>query len=223
MICIYKITSPTGKIYIGQTCSFKRRFNSYKNLKCLQQPKLYNSFLKHGFENHTFKILLECKKEELNHFENKFIVQYGSNINGLNCTSGGNKCIFNQETKNKMSNSAKGRVSPMKGRIQSDSAKLKMSISKIGKTPWNKGVPMKKSSKELMIKNRKGKKHSEETKTKMSLTRKGKVNQRKIIDEKTGEIFKSVGDAANYANLKYTTLLEMLKGRNRNKTNLKYF
>jgi len=30
-IGIYKITSPTGKIYVGQSCNIERRFNTYNS------------------------------------------------------------------------------------------------------------------------------------------------------------------------------------------------
>ena len=65
---IYKITSPTGKIYIGQSVNIKNRFKQYKyisNNKIIG-PKLYNSLKKHGFENHQFEIIEECIIEQLN-------------------------------------------------------------------------------------------------------------------------------------------------------------
>lgn len=68
MTGIYKITSPTGKIYIGQSVNLKRRFRDYKKLtnKIKNQRKLYRSFLKHGVENHQFDIIEYCSEEELN-------------------------------------------------------------------------------------------------------------------------------------------------------------
>ena len=68
---IYKITSPTGKIYIGQSVNIKNRFKQYKyisNNKIIG-PKLYNSLKKHGFENHQFEIIEECIIEQLNEKE----------------------------------------------------------------------------------------------------------------------------------------------------------
>lgn len=53
IIGIYKITSPTGKIYIGQSVNIEKRWNSYyKNLSCKEQRIIYNSLKKHGFENY---------------------------------------------------------------------------------------------------------------------------------------------------------------------------
>ena len=69
-ICgIYKITSPSGKIYIGQSKDINKRFNLYKRLQCERQPKLYNSFIKYGTINHKFEVLCECNKELLNLFD----------------------------------------------------------------------------------------------------------------------------------------------------------
>ena len=57
MVGIYKITNPSGKIYIGQSVNIDNRISSYKNLKCKNQTKLYRSLLKYTFENHIFEIL----------------------------------------------------------------------------------------------------------------------------------------------------------------------
>lgn len=45
---VYKITSPSGKVYIGQTINYKVRYAKYNNLNCKQQLRLYNSFIKNG-------------------------------------------------------------------------------------------------------------------------------------------------------------------------------
>lgn len=54
---IYRITSPSGKIYIGQTRNFSHRMSVYRTLKCKAQRKLYNSLVKYGFDNHRVDIL----------------------------------------------------------------------------------------------------------------------------------------------------------------------
>jgi group I intron endonuclease len=65
-IGIYKIISPNGKIYIGQSINIEKRWNGYKRLNCKSQTKLYNSLKKYGFINHKFEILEECSQEHLN-------------------------------------------------------------------------------------------------------------------------------------------------------------
>jgi group I intron endonuclease len=68
---IYSITSPTGKIYIGQSTDIEKRLYYYqtcwKHIK--KQRKLYSSFKKHGIENHIFKVVEECDLDILDERE----------------------------------------------------------------------------------------------------------------------------------------------------------
>lgn len=106
---IYKITSPTGKIYIGQSKDVEYRLNRYKELRCSAQVLLYNSFLKHGVENHTFEILEkgDFTREELNTLEKKYVKEFdsfrGNNTKGLNLTTGGDCIELDSSTIDKMS------------------------------------------------------------------------------------------------------------------------
>lgn len=87
MIGIYKITSPTGKIYIGQSINIQKRFNKYKSALCKKQTRLYYSFIKYGTLNHIFEILLICKKEDLNNKERHYQDLFNCTSDlGLNCT-----------------------------------------------------------------------------------------------------------------------------------------
>jgi len=88
---LYKIESPSNKIYIGQTSNLKRRLLSYKKEDCKSQRILYNSIKKYGWKNHTFTILEELitTSEEIDKLEIKFI-KYYKNLNiSLNIASGG--------------------------------------------------------------------------------------------------------------------------------------
>lgn len=146
MIGIYKITSPSNKVYIGQTTNYAKRYSAYKNHKCKRQPKLYNSLNKYGFENHKIELVLECLEIELNYYERYYQEHYNSVLDGLNLryTATTDKSgLMSNETKQKMSNARKGIVF---------SDEWKENLSKV----W------------------KGRKHSEETKLKMSLASKGK-------------------------------------------------
>ena len=53
--CIYKMTSPSGKIYIGQTQCLYKRFQDYRKPKANEY--LMNAILKYGLENITVEIL----------------------------------------------------------------------------------------------------------------------------------------------------------------------
>lgn len=87
IIGIYKITSPNGRIYIGQSRDFKNRTYDYVNSKFIKkQTRLYNSFKKYGPENHILEFIEECLFEELNIFERKWQDYYNVlSKKGLNC------------------------------------------------------------------------------------------------------------------------------------------
>ena len=88
---IYKITSPSNKVYIGLSRKIEERWKGYsvKKKTAPQQPKLYYSFKKYGIENHKFEILEECKFEELSEKEIYYIKKYNSIEEGLNVSRGG--------------------------------------------------------------------------------------------------------------------------------------
>jgi len=109
IIGIYKITSPSGKIYIGQSVNIERRFNEYLNLfNCKQQTKLYNSLKKYGSKNHIFEILEECSLKQLDEKEVYLGKEFNVLKNGLNCRLGKGKGALSQETKDKMSKARLG-------------------------------------------------------------------------------------------------------------------
>ena len=86
MIGIYKITSPSGKIYIGQSVDIEKREKEYLSISnCKGQRKLYNSLLKYGFSEHIFEIIEECKVEVLNERERHWQDFYNVLKEGLNC------------------------------------------------------------------------------------------------------------------------------------------
>jgi group I intron endonuclease len=84
IIGIYSITSPTNKVYIGQSWDINRRFNEYRKLNCKTQSALYYSLLKHGVDKHKFDILFYYNgnsQKELNNFE--FFYYYRSILRGI--------------------------------------------------------------------------------------------------------------------------------------------
>src|SRR6478609_2337864 len=87
---LYKITNPNNHIYIGQTKHLKSRLSHYKHANCVSQRILYNSILKHGWENHKFEIIkeLDCSQEEIDQLEIYYISIYKKDIS-MNITKGG--------------------------------------------------------------------------------------------------------------------------------------
>jgi group I intron endonuclease len=84
---IYKITSPTGKIYIGQSCNIDRRMIEHKYNSKTKNLKLYSSLRKYGIENHKIEVLfLSNDKNEMNKMESFYINELNTINVGLNHT-----------------------------------------------------------------------------------------------------------------------------------------
>lgn len=81
---IYKITSPSGKVYIGQSIDIEKRWGYYKTKKTNIQPKLQNSFNKYGVTKHLFEILELCSEDTLNERERYWQDFYNVIVDGLN-------------------------------------------------------------------------------------------------------------------------------------------
>lgn len=134
---IYKIVSPSGKLYIGQTIDLVRRKSKYRRLSCKQQPKIYNSLLKYGWENHIFEIIEKVEfvdKSILNEREIFWIKEFNSFEDGLNLTAGGDSKEISEETREKIRLSKLGKTSPNKGKKMSDEQKKKISKKMLGNT-----------------------------------------------------------------------------------------
>lgn len=88
---IYKITSPTDKIYIGQTIDINLRKTMHKSVAKKSKCKLYASINKYGWDSHGFDILEDglFSKPELDELEIGYIQKYDSFVHGLNMTRGG--------------------------------------------------------------------------------------------------------------------------------------
>ena len=191
IVGIYKITSPTNKIYIGQSIDIIYRFNRYYKLNCKRQPYIYNSLKKYGVENHKFEIICQCNISELNNLEVYYIELYQSfnSKNGLNLQSGGNSKLQSSATKEKISNSNKGRKLTEEQRNKLSLIAKKRKVSDVTK------LKMSNTRKKLPSFNI-GRKASEETRIKMSISRKGKISPlkgRKLTSEHKYKISLSSG------------------------------
>ena len=177
---IYKITSPSKKIYIGQSVDIIGRWNLYKKLRCKNQTYLYYSLKKYGFEKHKFEIICQCILEDLNNLEKYYVdlyqtfnSKYGMNLKD----GGGSKGVSSDATKLKQSASLKGENNPFYGKKHSEETRLKLSeIAKKRKL----SVETKKKIGESI----KGKKRSQEIRLNMSNAVKNmSIEKRKKITE----------------------------------------
>lgn len=213
MICgIYKITSPTGKIYVGQSVNIKKRFSKYYKLNCKSQIKLYNSFLKHTVENHIFEIIEEVESLELNNKERHYQELFNSVDNGLNC--------FYTETNTKpriVSEETSKRLSEINlGRKHSDEIKLKMSKGQKGK------LISEETKLKLSIAN-KDKEWSNERKLKYSeFIKSGRMHKSKsVICIITNKIWNTIKECALENNIPYSRLKNIFNGKRKNYTTFK--
>ena len=219
MIGIYKITSPTGRIYIGQSINIENRFKKYKSLDCKTQTKLYRSIIKYGYKNHVFKILEICEKNSLNERERYWQDFYNSTSNkNLNCrlTKSKDKSgEMSKESRLKMSKTRTGKkrtrdlIERLRlintGSKRSDESRLKMSLAQTGKKRTLE-------SRQKQSLSAKGRVISEEAKLKFSLNN---PNSRKVICLTTGKIYLSLSECARKNNLVYKTLWnDLKKGKN---------
>ena len=110
---IYKITNTiNGKVYIGRTNNFYKRYHQHLTAYRKQDPKksnqyLLNSYNKYGFDNFTFEEIYYCLcEDECKTMENHFMGLYNSHDSsfGYNLrkdTDGG--MLVSEETSAKIS------------------------------------------------------------------------------------------------------------------------
>jgi len=165
MFVVYKHTCPNGKVYIGISSNYKRRWtpSAYKN-----NIRWFRAINKYGWENITHEILFEnLTKDEACKKEIELIAEYKSTNPkfGYNVNLGGNIPYvygkhLSEEAKQKLSKANRGRKMPPEaveknrqahlGKKLSDEHKQKISEAHkgkhtgpnnctYGKDPWNKG------------------------------------------------------------------------------------
>jgi group I intron endonuclease len=163
MIGIYKWTSPSNRIYVGQSKNLVKREGWYlsNGIRNASMPKLKNSFNKYGIDKHIFEIIEYCTIEQLNEREIYWGLHYDTLELGLNCKLGEQNSIFSESTKKKMSLAKQGfKLSP------SSEAKRQASLRKT----WDE----KNRIREEIKRNKPKYIHTEEHKNNLSKSKKGK-------------------------------------------------
>ena len=139
---IYKITSPTERVYIGITSNFNSRMESYRNCdkRLSRQTLVYNSIRKYGYLQHKIEIIdrFTSNLEYANGKEIFWIRTNMSNWNkyphskGLNLTEGGDGIRGYKASEESKEKNRQSKI----GKKASAETKLKMSLSRKGKG-WN--------------------------------------------------------------------------------------
>lgn len=211
MIGIYKIENPNGRVYIGQTIEFEKRIQAYSRNNCKDQRALYNSLVKHGFDNHKVELIKECSVHELSDYERFYQEAYDSVENGLNCVY-----VTSSDKTGRVSDDTKKRMSDAKKGISfSDEHKKKLSEAKKGRKQSEESKRKKSASLKAFL---------QSNYRKPSFGNKGNVKRiqleyphqigRGVIDLNTGIVFHSIIEAA-YC---YCTSKQAIMTRIKNKT-----
>jgi group I intron endonuclease len=218
VICgIYKIISPSGKIYIGQAVNINKRWKKYMSLHSSVKGQiiLYRSFLKHEVNKHIFEVIEECDSLQLNNRERHWQDFYDVlGENGLNCklqSAEDKKMILSKEAREKISKANSKEGNAMFG-LRGDNFPYKKFFGE--ENPWF------------------GSKHSEETKRKMREGHKAADRKvikgsdhpfsKKVIDTISGIVYDCLRDASKKNDISYHTLQKKLSGVYKNNTTLKY-
>jgi len=182
---IYKITSPSEKVYIGKTVDFSSRMSCYRNLNCKDQKAIYGSLKKYGFESHRVEVLYEGPSFDLSEKEIYYINLHKSfrrdNPLGLNLTLGGDGTL---------------------GHKQSDETIQKRVSYHVGSKRTLETKQLMSKSAKAHKSNHTGKKHSISTIEKMSKIKQGKV-------QTVEEIQKRVDTIKKNRYIKYGNILQM--------------
>ena len=157
---VYKYTSPSGKVYIGQTCRDRGRRNEFQ---ALARPYSSGHFIdsarqKYGPDNFTYEVLFEINGDDgneinkvLNYWESYYISYYKSNDKryGYNMNDGGagnTGITLSDEARAKIGQKTRQRLKvtggPMKGKKHSSESIIKMKLNtqkKYGKDNPNYG------------------------------------------------------------------------------------
>ena len=134
--CVYVHTSPSGKMYVGQTKTkpeyrWGKDGSNYLQIKNgrYTQPAFAYAILKYGWDNIEHEIIANnLTKREADNFE-KLLIEKLDTMNpkyGYNLREGGHSSNISEETKKKISEA-------LKGNIISDSTRKKLSDSMKGK------------------------------------------------------------------------------------------
>lgn len=128
---IYKLTSPSGRIYIGKSKNLKKRIKDYKYQCETRKSIVHDSIRGYGWDAHKLEIIEECGNEKLSEREIFWIKELNSywqgNPKGMNMTrggeAGGGSWIHDLERRKKQSDRSKGERGNFYGRKHTDENK----------------------------------------------------------------------------------------------------
>ena len=135
--CVYKHTSPNGKVYIGITSQkpehrWGKDGNGYKT-----QQHFWNAIQKYGWTNFKHEIIVSELSEEEAYKKEIELIEFYNSINqeyGYNCSVGGEKSAYgvvvSEEYKQKCRQRVLGENNPFYGKRHTNESKEKIKCIK---------------------------------------------------------------------------------------------
>lgn len=214
LIGIYTITSPSGKVYVGQSWDIKRRWRMHRYRRTAKYSKLTTSLDKYGNKSHSFEIIHQLPKDidqaTMDIYEQFYMDTYrNAGIKLLNLKEGGSRGKHHPDLIKAMSERMKGSIpwnkgkktgpawnSGLKGVVKmSEETKKKMSKKHMGKQ-YALGTIRSKEAIEATTAKNKGQSRSQEFKENISVRMKGNNrgvgNKGKIRSEETRKLHSSI-------------------------------
>ena len=215
--CVYRHTSPSGKVYIGITSQKPQdRWDSGHGYKANRH--FSNAIKKYGWSNIAHDVLFEgLSQKEAEGKEVELIALYNSSDRkyGYNIALGGRVHNVSEETRMKlsashkgkklsqaqrakMSESRRGEKHPMYGKHHTEESRRKMSEAHKGRSPWCAGLKLTDEHKAKLSMVRMGHKVTDETIAKWRKSNHFRMRPVEQIDVQTGQVvarFSSTADA----------------------------
>lgn len=130
---VYKLTSPSGKVYIGQTTNWLKRVSYYSGCHCKNQHKLYHAIKKYGWVNFRVDLIERAYfKEELDFLEALWIEMLGAMDQSIGynlCTGGCTRGELSAESKAKYRASVLGQVRPSVAKANNPAARRVLCVT----------------------------------------------------------------------------------------------
>jgi group I intron endonuclease len=220
---IYKITSPTGRVYIGKTTRLNDRISYYRNNNKGGQKMLDSSIKKHGWDQHKFEVIDEAPADQLNDLEIRYIKEHNTfhydNSNGMNLTRGGEGTLGRKSSPEAIAKQIAKRI----GTKRSDATRKLMSDLKKGKAPKGAFYVRTEKHLEILRQNNINRVVPEEEIIRRKQTRLNRlIEQHEAIlqiDPTTGDVVKEwvmlPKDIAKHFNVCDTNILRCLNGYNK--------
>ena len=209
---VYRHTTPSGKVYIGITRQNPIRRWRPDGSGYKENNHFWNAICCYGWDNITHEIIASgLTKDEACEMEIALIAEHDSlNPNkGYNGTIGGEHPPFSEETRRKISEAAKAR--DMSGARNPNYGNHKLA----GETNPHYGKRFSAEVRQRMSEGRKGKgtqPKSEATKQKMRENHAGGNAPKQVVCIETGEIFKSINEAARVKGLNKKVISNCCRG-----------